>query len=151
MNKPLKPNLVDPIFEKKIIKTLNPTVQDYWAPTKIGLRYLFQNFIRPNILLIIFLIIIALLLFYRYQVVKNNRETKKLEQMYPGKSNNNNNNNIDASADINSVDKYKDVLLYLYNQQKETMREPKTKKKHDITDNFAYPVYPYKGSLSPSK
>ncbi|AEQ32585.1 hypothetical protein [Acanthamoeba polyphaga mimivirus] len=148
MNKPLKPNLVDPIFEKKIIKTLNPTVQDYWAPTKTGLKYLFQNFIRPNILLIIFLIIIALLLFYRYQVVKNNREIKKLEQMYSDKSN----INIDVNTDINnSVDKYKDVLLYLYNQQKETMREPKTKKKHNITDNFAYPVYPYKGSLSPSK
>ncbi|ANB50702.1 hypothetical protein [Powai lake megavirus] len=148
MNKPLKPNLVDPIFEKKIIKTLNPAVQDYWAPTKIGLRYLFQNFIKPNILLIIFLIIIALLLFYRYQVVKNNREIKKLEQMYSDKSN----INIDTNTNINnSVDKYKDVLLYLYNQQKETMREPKIKKKHNITDNFAYPVYPYKGSLSPSR
>lgn len=142
MNKQVKPNLVDPMLQKKIFKTLNPPVEDYWAPTKNSFQNFYKNFIRPNIFLIIFIIVLALLLYYRYRVVKTEREQRELQKVY---DNNHNDKNINAE---DLVEKYQDVLLYLYNQQKETMREPKIKK--TLPENFAYPVYPYKGSLSPS-
>ncbi|AGC02053.1 hypothetical protein H012_gp406 [Acanthamoeba polyphaga moumouvirus] len=148
MNKQIKPNLVDPILQKKIFKTLNPPVEDYWAPTKNSFQNFYKNFIRPNIFLIIFIIILALLLYYRYRVVKTEREQRELEKIYNGNNNNNNNNNKNIDVD-DLIEKYQDVLLYLYNQQKENMREPKIKKQNS-PENFAYPVYPYKGSLSPS-
>ncbi|AGF85213.1 membrane protein [Moumouvirus goulette] len=147
MNKQIKPNLVDPMLQKKIFKTLNPPVEDYWAPTKNSFQNFYKNFIRPNIFLIIFIIILALLLYYRYRVVKTEREERELQKIYNGNNNNGKDNKNIEVDDL--VEKYQDVLLYLYNQQKENMREPKIKKQN-LPEKFAYPVYPYKGSLSPT-
>ena len=43
-NKYPKPNLLDPIMCEKIIKTLNPPPEDYWAPTKNSFQSFYQNF-----------------------------------------------------------------------------------------------------------
>ncbi len=137
----LKPKLVDPIIGKKIIKTLTPPKKDYWEPTKNTCQSFYQNYIKPNIIIIIFIIFVLILLFYRYRVVKEERENKKLnivitEQYVPV-------NNKSANTN-NYQDEYAKLLVYLYNQQKEKLREPL------ISNNpkLAYPMYPYsKGSL----
>ena len=73
-NKILKPNLVDPIVEQRIIKTLNPPVEDYWAPTKNSFQSFFRKYIKPNIVFIIIIILFILYLFYRYRMIKKTRE-----------------------------------------------------------------------------
>ena len=42
-NKKIKPNLLDPIIEKKIVKTLNPQEEDYWGPTKNVFQHFYQK------------------------------------------------------------------------------------------------------------
>lgn len=152
-NKHLKPKLLDPIIEKKIIKTLKPVKEDYWAPTKNGFRTAYENYIRPNFFLVFFIILIILFLIYRYRIISNRRQIAKIEKSLDtldgsqvssytiDKKNHSNTNN----------DNYTELLLYLYNDQKEKMREPPTKS-NNISPKFAYPMYPYArgGSLSPS-
>jgi len=81
-NKHLKPNLLDPIVEKKIMKTLNPPKEDYWAPTKNGFKSVYDKFIRPNIGLVIFIIIIIFFLIYRFRSIKKKREITEVENIY---------------------------------------------------------------------
>ena len=94
-------------MSKKIIKTLNPPPQDYWAPTKNTLKIFVQKYIKPNIYFIIIIIIIILFLLYRYRTIKNKREQQ--------------NNNYQDDQDKR---KYMDILLNIYNQNKENLREP---------------------------
>ncbi|XWV24833.1 mg596 protein [Tupanvirus deep ocean] len=168
-NKHLKPNLLDPIIEKKIIKTLKPPNHDYWAPAKSGVKSFFENYIKPNIGLVIFIIIIILFLIYRYRVIKKDREAKEIEKFYKNTygidiNQENNDNQIKLQdpihikdsipLDKNSQD-YTNLLLYLYNQQKESSREPQLKKYNNKTmtnTKLAYPMYPYArgGSLAPA-
>lgn len=166
-NKRLKPKLLDPIIEKKIIKTLKPPQEDYWAPTKNSFQSFFQNYIRPNVYLIIFIIIICLLLLYRYRVIKNDRENK-LNKIQPAPAQNYMSNNINFRHNSNvsiplernyTDEEYADLLLHLYNQQKEDAREPKIKHFNNRmmpvskqVPKLAYPLYPYSkgGTLAPS-
>lgn len=150
ITKHLKPNLVDPNIEESIIKKLKPPVEDYWAPTKSGLHKFYHNFIRPNIYLIIFIIIVLLLLYYRYRRVKADKEKEKLEDTDRefDKSINNDTNSkknyhrqknskTSNSSKKQSIDDT-ELLLQLYNLNKENLREPPITK-----SNFAYPMYPY--------
>ena len=166
-NRHIKPNLVDPIIEKKIIKTLNPPREDYWAPTKNILQSFYQNYIKTNIPLIIFIIILILFLIYRYRSVREQRgqEYQNIDPTQPivsvpqqpllheraiDKPN-------DKSLSKKDTNEYTNLFLALYNQQKETMREPPVRNISNRMNpapipRFAYPIYPYGrgGSLAPS-
>lgn len=81
--KQTKPNLVDPIIQKKIIKTLKPKEfikDDYWKPTKSFSLSIYEKYIKPNIFFIIIIIIIIIFLIYRYRMVKNNRKLENIKQ-----------------------------------------------------------------------
>ncbi len=128
--KHLKPNLLDPILEKKIINTLNPPQDNYWEPTKNIFHNIYKKYIRPNITLVIIFIIILLLLLYRYRIIKNKRVNK-----------------LDNDQQI--IDEYTNYFIESYNQQKEDLREP-IKTDMSRIDNkkpsLAYPMYPYNNS-----
>lgn len=172
-NKHRKPNLMDPLIEKKIIKTLKMPTEDYWAPTKSTFRSFFREYIRPNISLIIFIVIIILFLIYRYRTIKHERENREIEKIYetaygfpygnPSIKHIDHIDHIDYAGykipQINkntqskqiskkNIDEYTNLLLNAYNLQKENMREPNIKKINNRinpapTNNFAYPMYPY--------
>ena len=184
-NKRLKPNLLDPIVRKRIVKTLNPPVEDYWAPTKNTAQTFFQKYIKPNVGLFIVIIIFILFLFYRYRMIKKNRETSEIEKLYnqQNEHQNQHQNGHDNPADQAIVtvvhhnepnkdnppgknqpdpkketDDYTRLLMYLYEQQKDSMREPihknyssRMKPAKTIGPKFAYPMYPYAkgGTLTP--
>lgn len=142
--KHIKPNLIDPILEKKIIKTLNPPKEDYWGPAKNGMQTFYQKYIKPNIILVIIIILIILFLIYRYRSIKKDRKLQQMQQYYQSQPNITNNNTKISKQEI---DNYSDLLLTYYNQQKEMMREPTIKSNAKL----AYPMYPYiQGSLVPS-
>ena len=165
-NKRLKPNLLDPLIEKKIIKTLKPQKDDYWEPTKKSFHSFYQNYIKPNMSLVIFVIVIILFLIYRYRVIKKEREIKQTEKIHENMYVIPKGNNVLHYRDQNSEDinEYTKMIMHLYNQQKENMREPDNR--NNITNRtnrtnrnsklnepkFAYPMYPYAkgGLLAPS-
>lgn len=157
-NKLPKPNLIDPIIRKRIMKTLMPEKPDYWGPTRNSFRSFYNNIIKQNIPLVIFVIFIILFLIYRYRATKRERNEKTIsdEQNVPlvatpplGKQ------NADRKPDP-STDEYAKLLLQYYNQEKESAREPVIKKFSTRMDpapgpKLAYPMYPYTkgGSLLP--
>ena len=156
-NKHLKPNLIDPLIERKIMKTLKPPENDYWKPAKSSFKSFFEVYVKPNIGLVIMIVIIIIFLIYRYRIIQKEREARELEMTYKkiygieipvnNQIQQNNQNKIQQknTAEINE---YTDLLLQLYNQQKEKLREPRIKNQ----TKFAYPMYPYAqgGSLAPS-
>lgn len=125
INKRLKPNLIDPIMEQKIIKTLKPP--DYWAPTKNVFNEFYKDYIRPNMVLIIIIIFICMLLFYRYWTIKNERINEPPKKAQP----------ILQYPTLNKSQS--DLLLEYYYKQKEASLEPKPVKSMQL----AYPLYPY--------
>lgn len=126
----LKPNLVDPILNQKIIKTLKPTVPDYWEPTKKGCNTLYQKYVKPNLKFIIILLILIFILLYRYRLIKNRRLNK------PKKIENRND--------------YSDYFINDYMKQKDEYHEKKINKK---LKPLVYPIYPQHGDgvLIPNK
>jgi len=166
--KRLQPNLIDPIIGKKIVKTLNPPIQDYWKPTKMTFLSFYQDYIKPNIYLVIFICIILILLLYRYRVIQTERENNE----HMSNIENNTATNIVSvttpthSRAIVSVPKPKvsviqkehaNALLQLYDKQKEDSRDNETvasslKKFKYKKPRLAYPMYPYTkgGSLVPA-
>lgn len=144
--KRLKPNLLDPLVESKIRKTLMPVKDDYWAPVRSSGTSFVQNIVKKNIGLIILIIIIILFLIYRYRVIKKEREMKELEERITLK-----NTTIPNSITNLEMKQYADILLAMYNQQKEYATEPRLKSKN-INPNLSYPIYPYsKGKLVSSE
>ena len=163
--KRIKPNLVDPIIEKKIIKTLAPPKEDYWAPTKNGFQTFYQTYIKPNMAFVIFILLVIVFLIYRYHTVKKDRKRQELENIMGSSQNNNqpiNNvfvNNRAINTSVNNtlsqkntsvqnqnsipkkeVDEYAKLLLSYYNQQKEISREPLPKTnltRHDLNPNLS--------------
>lgn len=120
-----KPNLLDPLLEKRIVKTLNPPIEDYWMPAKSTFRSIIDKVIKPNIILWIFILILIVLLFYRYQITKKDREKKKLQSISEPYAQN---KQIYVPSSKNpdlSDDSYAKLLLLLYNQQRELSIEPK--------------------------
>ncbi|BCS83276.1 hypothetical protein QLL95_gp0847 [Cotonvirus japonicus] len=152
MNNNLQPKLLDPELQKKIAIALKPPQEDYWAPTKSGFQKFYHNFIKPNMFLLIFILIIIILLFYRYRSVKHNRISQdKLNQPHENmydihETLNTSINKTDVKLTKQETEDYKKILLYLYDLNKEKLREPPLK-----NNNFAYPMYPYHkgGSLKP--
>jgi hypothetical protein len=158
-SKRLKPNLLDPDIEKKIIRTLKPPKEDYWGPTKNMFQIFWFDYIVPNKYLVLFIIFIILVLIYRYQIIRKNRinpnQSSQQQQIQtPSCSTNSNIKNANDEADL---------LLYAYNKQKEASIEPQPIKQNMRSNHksygyerkksgFAYPMYPYVkgGSLAPS-
>jgi hypothetical protein len=174
--KPLKPNLVDPIMTQKIVKTLKPPTEDYWGPTKNLAQNFYQRFIKPNIYLLLFILLIIIILLFRYRSIKLERENREyMEAMYPRQvqsqvspytpsylansappylPNGNFSNSLAHGNIFNLPDT--DMAMLLYEQQKELLREPKSKRnsKYKVDEEgnisspkkkdrgFAYPVYP---------
>lgn len=125
--KSMKPNLLNPIVEKKLKKTLLPTKENTWEPIKQFGYNIWRNFIRKNIVIIVIILLIVIFLVYRYRVVKKRKE----DQEFIGSNN---------SEQL----KHTQMLLDYYKLQKELAREPKFE--------LAYPMYPYtKGELVPNK
>lgn len=177
-NKHVKPNLLDPLIGKKIVKTLKQPDNDYWAPTKSSAKNFYDVYIKQNIGLVIFIIIILLFLIYRYRSIKMDRQVRELEEYYnqlqqinqpqsnqlnqPNQPNQPNQiNQLNPLNPLNSpkqtkptklsksdLNDYANMVLELYNHQKEKMREPVIQPKQS---NYAYPMYPYAGTLTPSK
>lgn len=75
----IRPNLVEPILKQKIVKTLNPKVEDYWAPTKNTAQSFVRNYIKPNMWFFIVLLIFGLFLLYRYRMIKRKNEDIRSE------------------------------------------------------------------------
>lgn len=126
----LKPNLVDPILNQKIVKTLKPNISDYWEPTKKGCNTVYQKYIKPNLKFIIILIILLIILLYRYRSIKNKRLYKPKKMEYQ--------NN------------YSEYLIDNYKRQKDEYHEKKINKK---LKPLVYPIYPQHGDgiLLPNK
>jgi hypothetical protein len=146
--KHLKPNLLDPIIKKKIIKTLKLPVNDYWAPVKSGLKSFIENYIKPNIGLVVFIILIIIFLIYRYRTIKEEKKNTYGTNAPPE-----NKKQLHSDTNGHETNEYTDLLLQLYNSQKENLREPPIKQnRHIATTKFAYPMYPYAqgGTLAPS-
>lgn len=142
-NKRLKPNLLDPILEKKIIKTLKPPQEDYWAPTKTTFQSFYQKYITPNWGLVILIILFIMFLLYRYITIKRDRDEKTPTTCVNGVCNRE--TATKKEADTNTKE-YTDAFVNLYTQQKENAREPKPVKRADENKpKMAYPMYPYKG------
>ena len=78
----IKPNLADPLLEKKIVKTLTPPNEDYWGPTRTGLNKFYHKFIKPNWGLVVVLILLACFLIYRYRYIKDIRDEQKIQMIY---------------------------------------------------------------------
>lgn len=151
--KQLKPNLLDPILVKKINKTLNPPIEDYWEPTRNTARSFFENYIKPNAILFILFLVFILFLFYRYQVIKKNREETELVDLYQKQLYqtviNNDPTNRAQYVQNNNLDQRAQLFLNLYEEQKNIMREPIYRKYSNRmkpvqvnSPNFAYPMYP---------
>lgn len=157
-NKRLKPKLLDPILQKKIIKTLKPPKEDYWAPTKNVFQIFYQDYIKPNIYLILFIILICILLLYRYRMTQREREknnTVVVNHYHTEPTKNSVDTNILPELVQNqTVNTYTDIVMNAYNQQKEDLREPLISRKETDSKGpkFAYPMYPYAkgGTLTPS-
>ena len=145
--KHIKPDLLDTVIGKKIIKTLKPPADDYWEPTRNGLASAWDNYIRPNIWFIVGVVVIIVFLIYRYRSIKAEREAQKVADIYKSyygpyvgpngrrlpnfSSNSNMPENWSPSEYIpgrpkTSMDQYADMVLEIYNYQKENAREPKT-------------------------
>lgn len=126
--KTLRPNLVDPLLGKKIVKTLKVQQAGYWEPTKNVCHNIYHKYIKPNKIIVVVVIIVAILLLYRYRTTKRNKVTAPVTPNQP-------------SNEIN------DLVFNLYKQQVEASREPRS----DTKPQFAYPIYPYdNGTLEPS-
>ena len=146
-----KPNLIDPIFQKKIVTRLTPPpLEDYWAPTKDHAHSIWQNIIKPHILLMLVIICIIIFLLHRYLNIKKKKHDEPLKTTKDNLFENKYSNNKEE-------DDFK-LMLYLYNKQKDSLREPvvRLKSSRAFKDNnkteMAYPVYPYgSGDLSPSR
>lgn len=146
-NKHLKPNLINPVIEKKIMKTLQPPQYDYWAPTKNTCRNFYRDYLRSNVALIFVMLIVILFLIYRYRVTKNKKQLLPLKEL-PDQSN-------------HFIDQYTNLLINAYEQEHELQREPKyhnkinhhSAKTYYKNRSIAYPIYPYQGGmlLSPQK
>lgn len=154
-HKRLKPNLVDPILQQKLMKTLAPPKEDYWAPTKNIFQIAYQDYIKPNIWLIILVIILLLLLLYRYRTIQNSRYKENDKS-----SINNLNTSYTTNQTVvepinqkkqrnNSINEYAELVMSAYTQQKEDLREPPIIKNNrqfqsnKKNSSFAYPMYPY--------
>ncbi len=143
IKKNFRPNLIDPILEKRIIKTLNPPKPDYWAPTKNVANGFYQTYVKQNFGLIIFVVIIILFLIYRYRIIKKNREYNDWQKYYG------------YNVSTEKIDppkkniEYSKIAIEAYNMQKEMMREPPI----STMGNLAYPMYPYTkgGTLTPKR
>ena len=169
VNKNVRPDLLDPIVEKKIMKVLNPPVEDYWAPAKTGLRGFYHNYIRPNVWLLVFIVIIILILYYRYRKVKADREKEQYEDLKTYNSHHVGGTNTlfgdykqaakkysspkynRSKYNTNHKSKeYTDFLVDLYNANKEKLREPlqiqpQIQPRIQSQPQLAYPMYPYQG------
>lgn len=128
MVKRLKPNLLDSTLEKKIIKTLKSSNNNNINNSDFFHNF-YLNYVKKNIWIIILTLILILFLFYRYRNTKRNKEKKKLEEKYSSPE------QYNFPIDNNKV--YSDILLDVYNQQKESLREPKQ------NNGLAYPMFPY--------
>lgn len=158
-NKRLKPNLVDPIMSKRIIKTLAPEKPDYWAPTKNSLRSFYNNFIKKNVAFVIIVIFFILFLIYRYRSIKKDREEKFIENIDTSANCpvvSDTNKNFSEKKNDAPMDEYTKLLLQYYNYEKESAREPVIKKFSNRMNpapgpKLAYPMYPYTkgGTLLP--
>lgn len=132
--KHLKPNLLDPIIEQRIKKTLMPKNTDYWGPVKNTSLSFWKDVVLKNIGLIVLVVLIILFLIYRYRVIRKVKESNVEPYVSKSKILPNNDNTR--------------LFLEFYNQQKEILREPKIKN----SSGFAYPMYPYsKGDLVSSE
>ena len=130
MNNQLRPNLVEPEIATKVIRTLKNQQPDYWRPAKITAKSIYQNYIRPNISVVILVLLFGLFLVYRYRSVRDRREM------------------IEPKEESGVTD----VLLHLYEKQKEFSHEPKIKQFNERVvkpASLAYPMYPYGGTLAP--
>lgn len=143
----IKPNLLDPMIEKKIVKTLQIPKDNFWVPTKNSFVNCYKKYMRPNIFLIIFIIVIIIFLIYRYRVVK---KKKLIVQICDTQNKKSTGQNDFSKKNINDNI---EALLYVYNQQKENLREPivEGRRKKINNSKLAYPMYPYEGgTLAPS-
>lgn len=144
----LKPDLLDLNVRRKIMNRLKPPQEDYWAPAKSGFRTFFDNYIKTNIMLVVIIVIIILFLIYRYRITKKDREIKAIENFYSKQLNDNKQPNSKNSND--PTNNCAELLLQLYEQQKDKMRDDTIAKKAKNESKMAYPIYPYssEGELS---
>lgn len=143
-NKKIKPNLLDPIIEKKIVKTLNPQEEDYWGPTKNVFQLFYQNYIRDNIGLFIIIILIILFLIYRYRFVKKDREAKNIEHYINNTTDQQQHflyqNQLNSFNQINSSNKLNDKYHLPEQLSGMTQTEPKSNtniKSNDENETYA--------------
>lgn len=147
--KKLKPDLVEPYVSQKIIHAINPPKPDYWEPTKITMKSIYQNYIRPNWLIFLIIFIICVLLIYRYRIVQDRRKESDdvdIDNDIAVDTNININDSIinekknKKTAD-DELEIYTKMIMDKYNYEKELSREPKIVRQQ--SNGFAYPMYPY--------
>lgn len=175
----MKPNLIDPLIEQKIIKTLNPPIENYWGPAKDNFNYILHNYIKPNIFIFVLLVLFILFLVYRYKNIRQARIESKndldpninlidkpIHQVQTNQPlltsnslfvNPKSKSKIDHPLNQKEIDQYSELLIHLYQNQKESLREPyfkhysrRMRPAQPSNPKLAYPMYPYvkNGSLS---
>lgn len=105
----LKPKLLDPLLQRKIINTLNPQTNN-WILLKSASKDFYDNYIYKNMFLIILVLLLLLFLFYRYRITKLERTREMYYALYTPENN------------------YSKQIINMYDLQKEYMREPEVGK-----------------------
>ncbi len=164
--KKIKPELIDPYMEKKIIKTLKPKNVDNWEPVKNAVKTFYHNYIRDNIGLCVIILLVIIFFIYRYRYVKKNKEMEMLQQIYINKPEQyytppptyqiTNPNSLYGNpnplinplyGNSNSLYSNPNILinpnLYKDQIQISEKNDKKTKKKKSESSKMAYPIFPY--------
>jgi hypothetical protein len=141
MNKPLKPNLIDPSITQKIVNTLRPHKSDYWGPAKDLLYSFYKKIIIPNIYIVLFIIFILLVLLFRYRNVQMEREDKEYDDNNKIKTVSTTQYNLNKH-----VEPIIDEAITMYENEKELSREPHIKQidKRKWHDRYKWNRYRYK-------
>ena len=131
-----RPNLLDPLVTKKIIRTLNSKSNGHFLPVKNTFTSIYTHIILPNIIGIVVIFIAIIVLLYRYRITSNKRTVDAL------------------SSNIYNQKQYDDtdLLIDIYTHQKEVSREPKKKQPPQTNESpeLVYPMYPSTlGNLEP--
>lgn len=132
MTQHLKPKLLDPLLQKKIINTLNPQKDTYWQPIKTEFNNIYNKYISRNLFFIIIILFFLLFLFYRYRIT----QIERIKLLY--------NQHLSQKDEYSKAikDEYSKAVVDLYDKQKEYMREPLVKKLSSRVINAPYIIPP---------
>lgn len=148
-NAPNLPNLIDPLFKKKIVQILNPPHKDYWKPVRSLFTIIYEDYIKTYSGVVFLLVLLLIFLIYRYRMVKLEKEDNELNQKSSlnssPNSNSNSNPNSNLSLDQQIVnDFWKNYTMKISESVSAEPQMPQIQVQYQPPPTVpAYPVFPY--------